>query len=85
MNKANNTLQNATKKLDSVAIIMDGNGRWAKKRGLPRSAGHIQGAKAITAVLSAFRELGVHHVTLYAFSTENWKRPSKEVESCTLH
>ena len=80
MSKANNTLQNATKKLDSVAIIMDGNGRWAKKRGLPRSAGHIQGAKAISRVLSAFRDLGVHHVTLYAFSTENWKRPKEEID-----
>lgn len=59
---------------------MDGNGRWAKKRGLPRSAGHVQGAKAISKVLSAFRELGVHHVTLYAFSTENWKRPKDEVD-----
>ena len=69
------------KKLNSVAIIMDGNGRWAKKRGLPRSAGHIQGAKAISEVLSVFRELGVHHVTLYAFSTENWKRPADEVNT----
>ena len=80
MNKANDTLQKTEKKLDSVAIIMDGNGRWAKKRGLPRSAGHVQGAKAISKVLSAFRELGVHHVTLYAFSTENWKRPKDEVD-----
>lgn len=66
---------------DSVAIIMDGNGRWAKKRGLPRSAGHVQGAKAIANVLRVFRELGVHHVTLYAFSTENWKRPKEEVDT----
>ena len=66
---------------DSVAIIMDGNGRWAKKRGLPRSAGHVQGAKAISNVLHAFRELGVHHVTLYAISTENWKRPKEEVDT----
>ena len=80
MNKVNDTLQKSPKKLDSVAIIMDGNGRWAKKRGLPRSAGHIQGAKAISNVLSVFRELGVHHVTLYAFSTENWKRPKDEVD-----
>ena len=71
----------AEKKLDSVAIIMDGNGRWAKKRGLPRSAGHIQGAKVISNVLKVFRELGVHHVTLYAFSTENWKRPEDEVNT----
>ena len=81
MDKANNTLQKVKNKLDSVAIIMDGNGRWAKKRGLPRSAGHIQGAKAITKVLTAFRELDVHHVTLYAFSTENWKRPKEEVDT----
>ena len=64
-----------------IAFIMDGNGRWAKKRGLPRSAGHIQGAKAIAGVLQAFRNLGVHHVTLYAFSTENWKRPKDEVDT----
>ena len=80
MNKVNEALQKPAKKLDSVAIIMDGNGRWAKKRGLPRSAGHIQGAKAISKVLTVFRDLGVHHVTLYAFSTENWKRPKDEVD-----
>lgn len=68
-------------RLDSVAIIMDGNGRWAKKRGLPRSAGHIAGAKIIEKILRHFREIGVHHVTLYAFSTENWKRPKGEVDT----
>lgn len=73
--------ENCTAGFDSVAIIMDGNGRWAKKRGLPRSAGHIQGAKAIAGALQVFRELGVHHVTLYAFSTENWKRPKEEVDT----
>ncbi len=67
-------------RLDSVAIIMDGNGRWAKRRGLPRSAGHIAGAKIVQKVLEIFREIGVHHVTLYAFSTENWKRPKAEVD-----
>ena len=67
-------------RLDSVAIIMDGNGRWATKRGLKRSAGHIAGAKIVQSVLEIFREIGVHHVTLYAFSTENWKRPTEEVE-----
>ena len=66
--------------LNSVAIIMDGNGRWAKKRMLPRSAGHIAGAKNIEGVLEILREFGVHHVTLYAFSTENWKRPKEEVD-----
>ena len=66
-------------RLDSVAIIMDGNGRWAKKRGLPRSAGHVRGAQIVEDVMKMFREYGVHHVTLYAFSTENWKRPAEEV------
>ena len=59
---------------------MDGNGRWAKKRMLPRSAGHLAGAKIVQRVLEDFREMGVHHVTLYAFSTENWKRPKEEVD-----
>ncbi len=68
-------------RLDSVAIIMDGNGRWAKRRGLPRSAGHIAGAKIVENVLTVFREMGVHYVTLYAFSTENWKRPKQEVDT----
>lgn len=71
----------ADERLDSVAIIMDGNGRWAKRRGLPRSAGHIAGAKIVQDVLEAFREIGVHYVTLYAFSTENWKRPKEEVDT----
>ena len=68
-------------RLDSVAIIMDGNGRWAKRRGLPRSAGHLAGAKIVQRVLEIFREMGVHYVTLYAFSTENWKRPKDEVDA----
>ncbi len=67
--------------LNSVAIIMDGNGRWAKKRGLPRTLGHREGAKRIQAALQKFRALGVHYVTLYAFSTENWKRPKEEVDT----
>ena len=65
----------------SVAIIMDGNGRWAKRRGLPRSAGHAEGAKNVINVLRALNEVGVQHVTLYAFSTENWKRPREEVDA----
>jgi len=67
-------------RLQSVAIIMDGNGRWAKRRLLPRNAGHAEGVKNIERVLRVFREIGVHHVTLYAFSTENWKRPKDEVD-----
>ena len=65
----------------SVAIIMDGNGRWAKKRGLPRTEGHRAGAKATANVIKLFREYGVHHLTLYAFSTENWRRPKEEVDA----
>ena len=67
-------------RLDSIAIICDGNGRWAEERGLPRSNGHIEGAKRIQPALETFRKIGVHYVTLYAFSTENWKRPDEEVE-----
>jgi len=63
-----------------VAIIMDGNGRWAKQKGLPRIAGHREGMKVINKVVRKANELGVEILTLYAFSTENWKRPKTEVE-----
>ena len=63
-----------------VAIIMDGNGRWAKQRGLPRAEGHRQGAERIKDVLIEARKLGVGAVTVFAFSTENWDRPKLEVE-----
>ena len=62
-----------------VAIIMDGNGRWAESRGLPRLAGHRAGAENIRAVARCFAENGVKHLTLFAFSTENWTRPEEEV------
>ncbi|MBM3645175.1 MAG: isoprenyl transferase [Alphaproteobacteria bacterium] len=62
-----------------VAIIMDGNGRWAKARGLPRSAGHRRGADAVKRVVKGAGELGVPCLTLFAFSTENWQRPADEV------
>lgn len=62
-----------------VAIIMDGNGRWAKERGLKRIEGHKVGAESVTAVVRACREAGVEYLTLYAFSTENWVRPPSEV------
>jgi undecaprenyl diphosphate synthase len=68
-------------RLNSVAIIMDGNGRWAKMRGLPRSKGHIEGAKRVQPALEFLRKIGVHYATLYAFSTENWKRPQEEVDT----
>lgn len=62
-----------------VAIIMDGNGRWANKRGLPRILGHRQGVAALKRTIKAAAELGVKYLTVYTFSTENWKRPEKEV------
>ena len=67
-------------RLRSVGIIMDGNGRWASSRGLARVEGHKAGAKVIRSVVEALDKLGVEHVTLYAFSTENWKRPKEEVD-----
>lgn len=63
-----------------IAIIMDGNGRWANKRGLPRSAGHKAGAQTLIDTVEACNELGVKYLTAYTFSTENWKRPQKEVD-----
>ena len=62
-----------------VAIIMDGNGRWAQRRGLPRLAGHAKGVERLRGILKACPDLGVSHLTLYAFSTENWKRSEAEV------
>lgn len=62
-----------------IAIIMDGNGRWAKQRGLPRIAGHRAGTENIRRIVSQSADLGVRYLTLYAFSTENWTRPSAEV------
>lgn len=63
-----------------IAIIMDGNGRWAKKRGLPRIMGHREGAESLRAILKASAEIGVKYLTVYAFSTENWGRPQGEVD-----
>ena len=62
-----------------VAIIMDGNGRWAQQRGKIRTEGHLEGAKSITRMLEAAGNAGVEYITVYAFSTENWKRPPAEV------
>jgi undecaprenyl diphosphate synthase len=63
-----------------VAIIMDGNGRWAKARGLPRIAGHKRGAEAVRRSVNGAAELGIEYLTLYGFSSENWKRPAAEVD-----
>ncbi|MCH5585145.1 isoprenyl transferase [Shimazuella sp. AN120528] len=65
---------------EHVAIITDGNGRWAKKRGLPRTAGHAAGMKSIRETIRAANDLGIRILTLYSFSTENWKRPKEEVD-----
>lgn len=65
--------------LKHLAIILDGNGRWAKKQGLPRTAGHVEGAKNVETISRLCYEKGIKYLTLYAFSTENWKRPKQEV------
>ena len=64
-----------------VAIIMDGNGRWAKRRGLPRTAGHAAGAENFRTIATYCKEIGLDYLTVYAFSTENWKRPAEEVSA----
>ncbi len=64
-----------------VAIIMDGNGRWAKRRGMPRKAGHAAGAETFRTIATFAKELGLEFLTVYAFSTENWKRPEDEVDA----
>ncbi len=62
-----------------VAVIMDGNGRWARARGLPRTAGHKKGADALRTILNTCRDTGVRYLTIYAFSAENWRRPTDEI------
>lgn len=64
-----------------VAIILDGNGRWAKKRGMPRNYGHMQGSKNVEVICKAAYDMGIQYVTMYAFSTENWKREQSEVDA----
>lgn len=64
-----------------IAIIMDGNGRWARERGLPRAAGHSRGVESVKDIVKACAEIGVKYLTLYTFSTENWKRPKEEVST----
>ena len=64
-----------------IAIILDGNGRWAKKKGMPRNFGHVQGSKNVERICEEAHNLGVKYLTVYAFSTENWKRPKDEVDA----
>ena len=64
-----------------LAIIMDGNGRWAQARGLPREAGHRAGAETVRNIVTECRSLGIRHLTLYTFSSENWNRPKTEISA----
>jgi undecaprenyl diphosphate synthase len=66
---------------EHVAIILDGNGRWAKKRFLPRNMGHAQGSKTVERIIEDAYDMGIKYLTVYAFSTENWKRPKDEVDA----
>ena len=66
---------------EHIGIIMDGNGRWAQKRGLPRSAGHKQGARTFREIVRYCRSIGIRYLTVYAFSTENWKRPQSAIDA----
>ena len=75
------TLKAQGKLPQHLAIIMDGNGRWAKKRNLPRTAGHAAGAETFRKIATHCKNLGIPYLTVYAFSTENWKRPEEEVSS----
>src|ERR1700737_1557867 len=71
----------STRALKHIAVIMDGNGRWARQRGWPRTRGHLEGANAAKECVEACLELGIEYVTLYTFSTENWRRPKEEVDT----
>ena len=64
-----------------VAIILDGNGRWAKAKGMPRNYGHVQGAKNVEVICEEAYRMGISYLTVYAFSTENWNRPQDEVDA----
>lgn len=82
MFKRKKTIEAAPRKIPTnLGIIMDGNGRWAKKRGLPRTAGHVTGAQVFRKIAKYCEKCGVRYLTVYAFSTENWRRPQDEVDS----
>ena len=71
----------STKDPKHIAVIMDGNGRWARQRGLPRSRGHLEGANSAKQCVEACLDIGVEYLTLYTFSTENWRRPKEEIDT----
>ena len=80
--KSDNTAGDGAKLLPRhIAIILDGNGRWAKRRGLPRTAGHAAGAETFRRIATYCKDIGIDYLTVYAFSTENWKRPREEVNA----
>lgn len=80
--KFDNTAGDGAKLLPRhIAIILDGNGRWAKRRGLPRTAGHVAGAETFRRIATYCKDIGIDYLTVYAFSTENWKRPREEVDA----
>lgn len=79
--KPNELLRVSPQQLRHIAFIMDGNGRWAKKRGMPREYGHLQGVKKFRDIISHCRDVGINVITVYAFSTENWARPQGEVNA----
>ncbi len=74
-------MSNELKVPNHVAIILDGNGRWAKAKGMPRNYGHVQGAKTVEVICEEAYKMGIQYLTVYAFSTENWKRPQDEVDA----
>ncbi len=75
------TMENELKMPRHVAIILDGNGRWAKAKGMPRNYGHVQGAKTVEVICEEAYKMGIQYLTVYAFSTENWNRPQDEVDA----
>ncbi|MBR5262046.1 MAG: isoprenyl transferase [Oscillospiraceae bacterium] len=79
--KRNSKAEEITNLPRHIGIIMDGNGRWAKKRSMPRTAGHAAGAETFRRIATYCKNIGVEYLTVYAFSTENWKRPAEEVEA----
>ena len=81
LNKIHEKLIDCGKLPQHIAIIMDGNGRWAKKRALPRIAGHREGVNSVRDIVEVCGELGIESLTLYTFSTENWRRPQEEISA----
>ena len=79
--KKTNKAEEITNLPRHIGIIMDGNGRWAKKRSMPRTAGHAAGAETFRKIATYCKNIGIEYLTVYAFSTENWKRPAEEVEA----